>query len=568
MVTQPPPPSSSPELAAPPAGELPQVQLRHKAPLALWLVWLVPLTAVLIGLWLGARSVLDRGPTITISFRSAEGLEAGKTKIKYKDVDIGLVKGIQLTPDHKAVEVTAELKKSDGVDALLVKDTRFWVVRPQVSAGGVSGLGTLLSGAYIGLDIGRSDEARRRFEGLEVPPIVTADLPGRKYLLKAQNLGSLGIGSPVYYRRVQVGQVVAFDLDADGRQVSFTVFVNAPYDRFVTARSRFWQSSGIDVTLNADGVRLNTESLASVLSGGGIAFQDLLNAKGEVAPQASENTLFTLHEDRIRALKEPDLLGFDYVLLFQSSVRGLTVGAPVDFRGMTIGEVTSINMEDLPSAHNLDPRIAVGIKVYLSQLPALGKTPAAKGRVVPESEILNPMVAKGFRAQLRNGNLLTGQLYVALDFFERAPLAKVDWNRRPAALPTIPGSLDGLQATLLNMAEKLDKLPLDALVKDLRDTLKSVNQTVLHIDGVVQQVGTDITPEAQKMVTEARKTLGSIGRTLDTVEQGLGPEAPLPTQASHALSELAQAAKSLRTLADYLERHPESLLRGKPADPP
>lgn len=315
-------------------------------------------------------------------------------------------------------------------------------------------------------------------------------------------------------------------------------------------------------------MRLNTESLASVLSGGGIAFQDLAHAKHEVLPPASENALFTLHEDRTKALKEPDLSGFDYLLLFQSSVRGLTVGAPVDFRGMTIGEVTAIGLENLPGAHNPSPKIAVGIKVYLGQLPSLGNQPPAQGKAMPERAILDPMIAKGFRAQLRNGNLLTGQLYVALDFFERTTAATIDWRRQPAVLPTVPGSLDGLQDTLLNLAEKLDKLPLDALVKDLRDTLNSVNQTVQHVDTVVQQVGTDLTPETRKMVEDARGTLQSIGRTLDAVEQGLGPAAPLPTQAHRALAELTQAARSLRALADTLERHPESLLRGKPADAP
>lgn len=543
----------------------PPVQVKKRAPFSFWLVWLVPVIAVTIGLWLGVKSVLDRGPSITISFHSAEGLEAGKTKIKYKDVDIGLVKTIHLTSDHTRVEVNAEMNKSDGVDALLAADTRFWVVRPHVSAGGVTGLGTLLSGAYIGLDIGHAEETQRSFKGLEVPPIVTADLPGRSFKLKAQNLGSLGIGSPVYFRRVQVGQVVAFDLDANGKQIFFTIFVNAPYDRFVNTRSRFWHASGFDVTLSADGVRVLTESLISVVSGG-ISFQDLVNPGDAPLPQAASNAEFSLYDDRTQALKQPDLYGFDYQLLFQSSVRGLSVGAPVDFRGLPIGEVTSINVETVPSAKNPAPQIAVAIRVYPSRLPILKGIQSEDESVQGQRAALSPMIAKGFRAQLRAGNLLTGQLYVALDFFPKTPVAQMDWSRKPAVFPTVPGSFDGLQDSLVSIAEKLDRLPLDALAKDLSSTLKSVNQTVLHADAVVQQVGSEVTPEARKVLEDARKSLAALTRTLDTVEQSVGPEATLPTQAANTLAELGKAAKSLRTMADYLERHPETLLRGKPED--
>jgi paraquat-inducible protein B len=391
----------------------PLVKVTQHSPFSAWLIWLVPAIAVVIGLWLGVKSVLSHGPTITISFHSAEGLEAGKTKIKYKDVDIGIVKKIHLTPDHTRVEVTAELNKAEGVDALLVADSRFWVVRPHISAGGVTGLGTLLSGAYIGLDIGRSEESQREFKGLEVPPIVTADLPGRRFILKAQNLGSLGIGSPLYFRRVQVGQVVAFDLDANGKQVSFTVFVNAPYDRFVTTRSRFWHASGVDVTLTADGVRVTTESLISVVSGG-IAFQDLGVAFETPLPEAAENTAFTLNADRAQALKQPDLYSFEYLLLFQSSVRGLSVGAPVDFRGLAIGEVTAISVEDGPSAKNTAPQIAVTVRIYPSRVPTLAGIQSEDGTSAGQRAALNPMVAKGFRAQLRSGSLLTGQLFVSI----------------------------------------------------------------------------------------------------------------------------------------------------------
>ncbi len=559
-----PAPEPPPRAASPVA--LPQAVVRRQAHYSLWLVWLVPLIAVAIGLWLGVKSVLDHGPSIVIHFRSAEGLEAGKTKIKYKDVDIGLVKRIRLTPDHKEVEVQAELNKTEGVDALLVDDTRFWIVRPHVGAGGITGLGTLLSGAYIGMDIGRSQKPQTSFRGLEVPPIVTADLPGRKFVLKAKNLGSLDIGSEVYFRHVPVGQVVAYDLDDKGRQISFTIFVNAPYNRFVNAGTRFWHASGIDVTLSADGVRVATESLASLVAGG-IAFQDLHDDTSKLVPEAADGSEFTLFADRTAALKEPDVYGFDYMLLYQSSVRGLSVGAPVDFRGLSIGEVTAIGVIGAASADNPAPQIAVTIRVYPNRLPMLGGAQPADREPLAQRGALDPMIAKGFRAQLRTGNLLTGQLYVALDFIPRTAPAKMDWDQTPPRFPTVPGTFDSLQDSLVSLADKLDRLPFDKIAADLHQTLQSLNQTVQHTDHLVQQISTDVTPEARGTLQDARKTLATLSRTLDTVNETVGPQAPLPAQASNALAEVAKAAQSLRALADYLERHPESLVRGKPEDP-
>ncbi len=252
------------------ARELPDAVVAPRKHWSVQLVWVIPIVAALIGGWLAFKAITERGPTITITFRTAEGLEAGKTKIKYKDVEIGQVTAITLAEDRKNVVVTAELTKQ--AESFLVEDTRFWVVRARIAGGQVSGLGTLLSGSYIGVDIGRSKEERRAFTGLDVQPIVTGDLPGRRFLLKADDHGSLDVGAPVYFRRLQVGEVVAGELDKDGKGVSFTIFVHAPYDEYVTQNTRFWNASGIDVSFDATGLNIRTQSLVSILVGG-VAFQ-------------------------------------------------------------------------------------------------------------------------------------------------------------------------------------------------------------------------------------------------------------------------------------------------------
>ncbi|MBV8470722.1 MAG: MCE family protein [Burkholderiaceae bacterium] len=527
---------------------------------------------------------------ITIEFRSAEGLEAGRTKLKYKEVEIGLVRSIQLTPDRRGVEVQAELKSGGDLDKLLVSDTRFWVMRPHVGAEGVSGLGTLLSGAYIGMDIGHDKEPRHRFQGLESPPPITTDVPGRRFVLKAKNLGSLNIGSPVYFRRVKVGQVVSFDLDHNGREVSFGIFVEAPYDRFVTSQSRFWNASGLDVSLGADGIKINTESLISVVSGG-IAFQDLSdpgdpegaagnddsgpsshlegaqNQADTPSKAAAQDAVFSLYANRQQALKHPDRNGHDFVLLFSNSVRGLSIGAPVDFRGLTIGEVVGISIDHRPGIQHPVPQVAVTVRVYPHRFSVLVGDGKDDDSVEDEHSAINPMVAKGFRAQLRNGNLLTGQLFVALDFFPRTAPARIDWSHNPAIFPTISGSFDSLQDSLVSIAEKIDRLPLQELTQDLRQTLQSTNRAIQHVDALVLQVNEQLSPEMQRTLEDARGTLNRLNQSLDNVNGAINPQGPLTQDTRRSLQELGKAAQSLREMADYLQRHPESILRGKPEDP-
>jgi paraquat-inducible protein B len=547
----------------PPAPDLPRPAIARRAHYSLWLVWLVPLVAVIIGVYLGARSIVNRGPTITIYFHNAEGIEANKTHIKYKDVDVGIVRRVKLTKDHREVEVTAEMRGNSGIENLLVTDTRFWVVRPRIGAAGVSGLGTLLSGAYIGMDAGRNATEKREFEGLDVQPAITADVPGRAFTLIADDLGSIDIGSPIYLRRVPVGQVLAYAMQPDGRHIKFTIYITAPYDRFVSLHSRFWHASGVDVDLGAQGLHVQTQSVVSVLAGG-IAFQDLPDPDAPALatpPEAPENTQFTLYPQMADALRLPDSQGFDYRLLFARSVRGLAVGAPVEYRGLPIGEVTRIAVDGTGGEANPEPKIAVDVRVYPRRLPTINKSGPEGMTLDDQRKRIDPMVRRGFRAQLKSGSLLTGQLYVSLDFVKDAPAAHIDWKTTPPTMPTAPGGLDDLQETLASIAKKLDAIPYDQLAVDLHKDMADLDSSLRHVDALVQHLDTGVVPEAQKTLSDARKAVDDLRRTLGTVDQTVGP------QASHTLTELSRAAASIKGLADYLERHPESLLKGKPEDP-
>lgn len=532
--------------------DIPEAIAAPKRKNSLQLVWLIPIIAALVGGTLAIKTYLQKGPTITITFKTGEGLEAGKTKIKYKDVEVGVVKEITIAKDLTRVIATAELKKETL--PYLVEDTKFWVVRPQVSAGSISGLGTLMGGSYIGMDVGKSTGQQLAYSGLERPPVITMDVPGSRFQLHSEDLGSLDIGSPLYFRRIQVGQVISYELDKAGTGVTFMVFVAAPYDTHVKANTRFWNASGVDLTMDASGLKLNTQSLASILVGG-IAFQTPDEA-GAAAP-TEPNTAFTLFANREEAMKHRDTISQSYVMTFHETVRGLTIGAPVDFRGFTVGEVTDIRME-------LDPRNkGVNILVYIRNYPerfrsrTIGAVPSLK----TGETLMSKLVESGLRGQLKSSNLLTGQLYVALDFFPNVPKAKVNWATNPPQFPTTPGSMIELQAALNKILKKVDDLPLAEIVAELRQALQSLDVTLKSVDKTSRSVDVEILPELKATLEEARKTLSAAKQTLSA-------EAPLQSDLRATLQELSKAARSLRGLTDYLERNPEALLRGKKGEKP
>jgi len=314
-----------------PSG-IPQATVVPQRRARISIVWIIPILAAVVAVGIAVQRIMNEGPTITIVFKAAEGLEAGKTFVKYKNVNIGQVTKVELSRDHSRVEVTAKMAKSAA--DLMVEDAKFWVVEARVTLSGVSGLGTLLSGNFIGFEVGKSKKEERKFTGLEVAPIITGGQAGRQFLLKAENLGSLGIGSPIYYRRLQAGQVIAYDLAGDGKSIDLKIFVNAPYDKYVNPGTRFWNASGVDVSFGAGGLDVRTQSLVALIAGG-LAFDT--PAYAEAAGPAAADTVFTLYGDQASALKHADTISQRYVLYFNETLRGLTAGAPVLLVGLPMG---------------------------------------------------------------------------------------------------------------------------------------------------------------------------------------------------------------------------------------
>ena len=582
-------PNDTPE--SPDISQIPEAIVAGRGHHSYQLVWIIPIVAAIIGASLAVKSYLDRGPVITITFKSGEGIDAGKTKIKYRNVTIGEVKAVNIDAGCSQVVVTAEIFKD--ADWLLVQDTRFWVVRARISRNSISGLGTLMEGSYIGVDAGTSKQSRHEFKGLERPPVVATDEAGRQFVLHAMDIGSLDLTSPVFFRRMEAGEVIAYEPDKDGTGVTLKVFIRAPYDQYVKANTLFWHASGIDFRLDANGIKVDTESMVTLLLGG-ISF--VTPGGGANAQPASPNTVFTLFANKDEAMRNPDTVVETYALVFKESVRGLSIGAPVDLRGVTVGEVSRINI-DLDTLHH-QISVPVEVRFYPERLRAHYRTKAKQRTPLNSRQLIDAMVKNGLRAHLRSASLLTGQLYIALDFFPEAALAKADWSKNPPEFPTVTGSMEQFQAALMQIVQKIDKLPLEALAGDARQAMQTLGAALKSADTLLKDVDSSVVPEAHSMLKDGRKalddarmTLADIQKTLvdvqktladgrktlddgrETLHEGrkalggvnqvLSPDAPLQLDLRETLRELGRAAQSLRVLSDYLERHPESLIQGK-----
>jgi paraquat-inducible protein B len=532
----------------------PAVQNRRWIPR---LVWVVPIAAAVIGISLLIRNWQNTGPRITISFLSGEGLQVGKTLVKYRDVAVGHVSAVELSADHQTVVVSADLSKDAA--SLLKADTQFWIVRPRIGVGSVSGLDTLLSGVYIGMKTGAATLSEHSFVGLENPPALSHGPRGRELQLHAARAGSLAIGAPVYFRQFQVGRVIDENLLPDGN-TRVTVFVEAPYDGFVKPVTRFWNASGIDVRLGADGLNVQTESLAAVLAGG-IAFDDgPIEALFAAGGAPSE---ITLYNSETEAMAPPDGDPRYVRMRFAQALRGLEVGAPVEFVGVNIGSVVAVDL-GYEHEHKSFP-VIVTAKVYPRRMGQAYEALAAQGKTEDEGTLaafVGTLVHQGLRAQPRSGSLLTGKLYIALDFLPASPRVAFNASVRPLELPTVNGSVQELEANIGRLVKKVNDLPLEQITADLHTDLKDLHETL-------SELHTQVLPNAVD-------TLSALHGTLDSADRALDLESPLQRGLTDTLSETRSTLQSVRELADYLDRHPDALLRGRrpqkmpqsPAAPP
>ena len=536
------------------------------------LIWLIPIVAGAIAVYLVITTLADRGPLIVVTFKTGSGISAQQTQVTHKAVSLGQVENVRLSDDMKQVRVHVRMNRQGA--AILTDHARFWVVRPRLSTGNISGLETLVSGAYIEVDPGApGGEPKREFQGLDDPPGVRSDEPGRSFTLKAARLGSLGPGAPVFYRDVEVGEVLGYDLGDGLGPVTINVFVRDPFAKFVHENTHFWNASGVSVSFGGQGLHVEVESLAAVLSGG-IAFET--PHVHLHAPVSKPDSVFPLYDSK----GDADAAGFSrkipFVTYFSSSVSGLSKGSQVQVFGIQIGTVTDVNLIMLPGHTGARARVAFEIqpeRVFSGNNQEINSDP---------EQVTTSLVQQGMRAVLESSSFITGQKAVALEFVPDVPQAAVTHEGEALVLPSQGGGIDNITSSLSDIATKLDHIPFEEIGENLNDALRSVSQTVsgpdvknaLHrlsdtlgdVQHLVRHADQGLTPmlqrlpqisaELQQAVTHANAALG---------EAGYGGNSDFQHNVSRVLDQVNDAARSIRLLVDFLDRHPEALIRGRTA---
>ena len=509
-------------------------------------IWIIPIVALLIGLFLIYRVISETGPTVTISFNEASGIEAGKTKVRFKDVVIGEVTEVDIDDDLSGVTVTVSMVSNTS--QYMTDKSRFWVVQPQISAGNITGLGTLLSGNYIGMDPSPEGKKTKKFTGLEHPPVIHSDEAGREFKLHAKTLGGLKSGSPVYFRQIMVGSVVDYRF-LDSGDLELEVFVRQPYDKHVNAATRFWNAGGFDVTLSAAGLEIKTQSLVTIIAGG-IAFDTMAGLGRDASQPAADKQIFDLYPSRTASQSKIYTEKHRVLMYFADPVRGLLPGAPLELRGYKIGQVLDISFEFDRDTDEV-------------RIPVLAEIEPERVNITGESDFgvtIGQMVANGLRASLQSGNIVFGKLLVDLEFYPDEPSVKVDFSGKYPVIPTIRGGVGEILRDAQALVKELRKTGnsindfLDS--NSFKDSVNDLSATLGHIEQISAQINEEAAPQV-------RAVLSGAAATLQEAQSMLAANSTTRTEINRLLQELAGAARSIRLLADYLEQHPESIIKGK-----
>lgn len=521
------------------------------------IVWVVPLVALLLGGWLLYRNFAAQGPVARVRFDTAEEIYAGKTEVRCRSVKVGIVKDVELADDLKSVLVFVELEHAS--EGLLRHGTRFWVVKPRLSAAEVSGLGTLIQGAYIELDPGPQDAERDHlFRGLETPPATNRNVPGRRLTLTADEAGSLSVGAPIYFRGIEVGRIEGRNLDESGLQVSYDAFIREKYSHLVTANTRFWNTSGIDISAGADGFKLRTPSFQAMVSGG-VSFGV---TEGDVAGEpATDGMSFPLFRDEDAARLSTFNPTLKFLLLFEQSVRGLSKKAPVEFRGITIGRVAEISFDLVEGVD--DPRIPVMIELD----PSLVRPETALAMTKPDSVFFSEEIGKGMRAALKTGSLITGAMYVDFDYYADALPAKLGKSGAHTTFPTVSSGFTQLEAKLTAILDKVQAMPLETTMKDIAAAAAEAKTTITEARTTLKEIEATAAaarkmldnPEFQGLPADLRESLEEIQKSVNS----MGPDGAVQGDLLRTLDELRATLRSMQALSTTIDDNPNSLLFGR-----
>ncbi len=526
----------------------------HRAARRWNIVWFVPILAILIGGWMIWRNVRSQGPVAFVRFETADGIGAGKTEVRCRSVRVGVVKEVKLAEDLKSVVVQVELIPDS--DQLLRSGTSFWVVRPRVTASAVSGLDTLITGAYLELNPGpEGGEEVNHFTGLETPPATSRDIPGRRITLTTEQAGSLVAGSPIYFRGFEVGRIESRKLDITAQKVIFEAYIREEFSSLITENTRFWNTSGIDVSAGADGLKLRTPSFQAMVSGGASFGVPEGVEPGALVADGKEFTLFIDEDAAEGSTFNPTM---KFVLLFDQSVRGLAKSAPVEFKGIPIGRVADISFDYLTA--NDDSRVPVLVEID----PSLLRREAAEKMGKADSEFLTEAVKRGLRATLKPGSLLTGSLFVDVNYYKEAKPAELTKVGEYLSIPTVPGGLENMiQAAL----ERFQNLPLEEILTKFGTTADQTTATMAEFKDAAASIRKFTDSEAfAKLPGDLRACLAKIDQLATSIDKSVasyGPEGPVQGDMLRTLDEFRASLRTMKSLMTTIDDKPNSLLFGR-----
>jgi paraquat-inducible protein B len=543
------------------------VHRRRRIPL----VWIVPALTALIALWLAWDTFSKRGPTITIAFESAAGLTAGQSQLRYKNVVMGTVKTIGISPDLSHVIVTVETVRE--ATELLTDKAMFWVVRPQLFAGNVTGLDTLLSGSYIGMRPSvEKGKPQKDFVGNQDPPVLQAYAKGTVYKLETKRLGSISLGSPIFFRDLEVGTVLGWDVGDLASSVVVHAFVRDPYDKYVHEDTSFWNASGLSIKLTSSGVDVQLESIRALLFGG-IAFDTAVYPK---SPRAASHYRFPLYA----SMEVAKSAGFGRQLQllsnFTGSVAGLTVGADVTLYGLKIGEVTDVGLLYDPAQQ----RIVAPVH-YRVEADRIAGIAAAEN--LPPGTLAAAMVKRGLRATLQAPSLISGSKIVALEIIPDAPPAELTQQGDVLVVPSSEvGGFDSITRSANELLSKINRIDFEHIGKDiagaarglddtingpqLKRTLAALESSMIEIQDFVRKLDKDGTPALKRLPEislQLQEALTKANRLFGSINAGYGDDSRFRRDLDRLLPQLTDAARSIRALSDLLSRHPEALIKGR-----
>ena len=535
------------------------------------LIWAIPIVTALVAAWLAWTTLSQRGPLVSITFESAEGLQVNQSHVRHKDVDMGTVTKIALSPDLQHAVVTVRMNRE--AEPLLTDKAQFWVVKPRFFAGAISGLETLLSGSFIELlPSPGGGKPQTEFTGLEDPPVLQSDVPGHTFLLHAARIGSLSLGSPVSFRDLTVGEVLGWDIEEMAQSVTIHTFVRAPFDRYVHDDSRFWNASGVSVELGANGVHLQIESLKALVLGG-IAFETPNQGVG--SPVSDENHEFSLYTTK----DDADAASFTHTVPmqadFRGSVSGLDTGAPVTFHGIKIGQVTSVGLQFDPRLD--DVVVPVRFVVEPDRIDQLA-LPVNNDL----DKVMQDLVARGMRVQLGTASLITGGRPLMLGIFPGAPPAPLAKHHDTYIMPVMEDGSGDLAGSASALIARLNAVPFEQIGNNLNQALAGVNglandpqlkqaiatlqATLASTQALMANLNRGVDPLLARMPSIAASLEDAVKRAdhlVGSAETGYGANSQFNREVARLLVQLSDTARSVRVLADLLSRHPEALIRGR-----